>query len=503
VTDYYALIAQAVGGLDQNTGKARRGLYERARASQVTQLRALRPTLSESAIAKERLSLESAIRKVETDAARKSGTKPRKTRPDIAPPRPSTACTDSEPSEQIRPKDSPVAFRETETPRPASPLPRRLPRWLTGKRARGFSDAVKEVQRLDTTAKAAQDGSDRSEEPSPSQICPPANGGSSLASDAESAADAHLSTADDKARQPLGRREPSYELDEDQAAPHAGRHLPEAMEDEHPQPLPPRSYQKLVRPVVTLLILASLAATISWQWPQVNQLYRSVAQIVAKQQPTQTAPQTASQSKFQGRVPQEQNTAQGLATRRPDGQASPTVAQRVVLYEEDSSDSQGKRYFGLVTWRTETVSPGPSSASELAVRAEVKIPERQTTMTWLLRRNVDHALAASHTVEIVFNLPAGFAGGGVASVPGIMMKQSEQAPGTPLAKLAVKATNSVFTIELSGFDADVQRNVQLLKESRWLDIPIVYVNGTRAIMAIEKGSPGDRAFVEAFAAWEK
>jgi hypothetical protein len=174
-----------------------------------------------------------------------------------------------------------------------------------------------------------------------------------------------------------------------------------------------------------------------------------------------------------------------------------------VLYEEDSSDSQGKRYFGLVTWRTETVSPGPSAASELAVRAEVKIPERQTTMSWLLRRNVDHALAASHTVEIVFNLPAGFAGGGVASVPGIMMKQSEQAPGTPLAKLAVKATNSVFTIELSGFDADVQRNVQLLKESRWLDIPIVYVNGTRAIMAIEKGSPGDRAFVEAFAAWEK
>ena len=64
-----------------------------------------------------------------------------------------------------------------------------------------------------------------------------------------------------------------------------------------------------------------------------------------------------------------------------------------------------------------------------------EIPERRTTMTWLLRRNVDYALAASHTVEIVFNLPAGFAGGGIASVPGIMMKPSEQVPGTPLAKL--------------------------------------------------------------------
>ena len=39
-------------------------------------------------------------------------------------------------------------------------------------------------------------------------------------------------------------------------------------------------------------------------------------------------------------------------------------------------------------------------------------------MTWLLRRNLDHALSASHTIEIMFNLPAEFAAGGVASVPG-------------------------------------------------------------------------------------
>jgi hypothetical protein len=225
-------------------------------------------------------------------------------------------------------------------------------------------------------------------------------------------------------------------------------------------------------------------------------------QNTAKQQPNQTVPQTASQPKFLGRVPQQQNTTPLTATGTSDSQASPAAAQRVVLYEEDSSESQGKRYFGLVTWRTETVSFAPH-ASELAVRADVEIPERRTTMTWLLRRNVDYALAASHTVEIVFNLPAGFAGGGIASVPGIMMKPSEQVPGTPLAKLAVKAMKGVFTIELSASDTDVQRNVQLLKEGQWFDIPIVYVNGTRAIMAIEKGSPGDRAFAEAFAAWEK
>jgi hypothetical protein len=84
-----------------------------------------------------------------------------------------------------------------------------------------------------------------------------------------------------------------------------------------------------------------------------------------------------------------------------------------------------------------------------------------------------------------------------------MMKQPEEVPGTPLAKLGVKATNGVFTIELSASDANEQRNVQLLKDSEWFGIPIVYVNGTRAILAIEKGPAGDLAFIEALAAWER
>jgi hypothetical protein len=179
------------------------------------------------------------------------------------------------------------------------------------------------------------------------------------------------------------------------------------------------------------------------------------------------------------------------------------VAQRVVLYEEDSNDPQGKRYVGSVIWRTETVSPGPGLAPELAVRADVEIPERHITMTWSLRRNTDPALPASHTIEILFNLPADFPGGGIANVPGILMKQSEQARGTPLAGLAVKVTNGFFLIGLSAVEADQQRNIQLLKERPWFDIPIVYTNGGRAILALEKGTPGERAFADAFAAWEK
>jgi hypothetical protein len=179
------------------------------------------------------------------------------------------------------------------------------------------------------------------------------------------------------------------------------------------------------------------------------------------------------------------------------------VAQRVVLYEEEPNDPQGKRYIGSAIWRTETVSPGPGRPPELAIRADVEIPERRMTMTFSLRRNTDQTLPASHTIEVMFNLPADFAPGGIQNVPGVLMKQAEATRGTPLAGLAVKVTNNFFLIGLSAVESDQQRNIQLLKERAWFDIPIVYNNNRRAILAIEKGTPGERAFAEAFAAWKQ
>jgi S1-C subfamily serine protease len=200
----------------------------------------------------------------------------------------------------------------------------------------------------------------------------------------------------------------------------------------------------------------------------------------------------APQPKFSGRVPQEGGSGQapGMAAQT----TAPAMAQRIVLYEEDLNDQYGRRYVGSAIWRTETISPGPGLAPELAVRADVQIPERRMTVMWSLRRNTDKALPASHTIEIMFTLPADFPGGGIANVPGILMKQTEQARGTPLSGLAVKVTDGFFLIGLSPVDTDVLRNMQLLKERSWFDIPIVYTNGDRAILAMEKGPPGDRAF---------
>ena len=186
---------------------------------------------------------------------------------------------------------------------------------------------------------------------------------------------------------------------------------------------------------------------------------------------------------------------------QPSSDPVAPVAQRVVLYDEDPGDPKGRQYVGSVIWRTEQIKASGNQKADVAVRADIDIPDRKFKMTMSFRRNTDSSLPASHTAELTFILPQDFAGGGVGNVPGILMKSNEQARGTPLAGLAVKVTDGFFLVGLSNVEADRTRNLQLLKERSWFDVPLVYVNQRRAIIAIEKGAPGERAFNDAFAAW--
>jgi hypothetical protein len=512
MTDYHPLIARAVDGLDRNTGEIRRALYERARNALVTQLRGVDPPLSESEITKERLALEDAIRKVEADAARKARAEPRP--PAAPPPRRDRAPADigraeTRRAEPLAPRQNLGESSEGATARAATPptarerlLNARSPAPAKREGMRSFRDAVSEAHDLGgASARAAQSARDTRDSYGSQHRPPNEETESASLNDYGTEGDADDLSAERYDPRQARNRDGAYDRDDDDAVLQP-RHSLQPPDDEHAEPRPARNYRGLVKLVVALILLGGLVATISWQWPHITGIYRYVSQIGAKQ-PAQNR-EAAQQPKFGGRVPQEQSGGQTPAAGgTPGSQTAPAVAQRVVLYEEDSNDPQGKRYVGSVIWRTETVSPGPGLAPELAVRADVEIPERHITMTWSLRRNTDQALPASHTIEILFNLPADFPGGGIANVPGILMKQSEQARGTPLAGLAVKVTNGFFLIGLSAVDTDLQRNIQLLKERPWFDLPIVYTNGGRAILALEKGPPGDRAFADAFAAWEK
>jgi hypothetical protein len=156
---------------------------------------------------------------------------------------------------------------------------------------------------------------------------------------------------------------------------------------------------------------------------------------------------------------------------------------------------------GSVVWRTQTVSVGPGQPPDLALVGEVTIPERRMVVTLTIRRNLDQTLPASHTIEVLFALPRDFQFGGVAEVPGVLMKASEQARGVPLVGQAVRVTNGFFFIGLSSFDMDRNSNLQALRTRPFFDIPVRYDSGRRGILTVEKGTTGDRAIEEALQAW--
>jgi hypothetical protein len=509
MADYYPLIARAIAGLEKNTGEARRALYERARTALVAQLRGINPPLQEAEITRERLALEEAVRKVEAEAARRSRVDTTVTPP---PPAAPPAVPPAGPSAPRFPHAAPGAAPAPPKapPRPgAPPPPAQRPPLGAGHPPAGAPmpglPPKAAPSRAGPPGPARPPGAPR---PSPFEAAPaaPPPGAPRPPRDpfTELAAthgfdrlmEPSLAQEDfnREPRGPAGRDDTLVQtMDPFRESPR-GRAQREVDEEEPPERRKPRSMGGLIKVAIAVVAVLGLGVLAYSQRGLVTDLFRSA---------TAPSTQVARDSKT-GAQQKDQQGRPKISDRLGTGQqAGPAVAQRVVLYEEEPNDPQGKRYIGSAIWRTETVSPGPGRPPELAIRADVEIPERRMTMTLSIRRNTDQTLPASHTIEVMFNLPADFPAGGIQNVPGVLMKQAEATRGTPLAGLAVKVTNNFFLIGLSAVESDQQRNIQLLKERAWFDIPVVYNNNRRAILAIEKGTPGERAFAEAFAAWKQ
>jgi hypothetical protein len=188
-----------------------------------------------------------------------------------------------------------------------------------------------------------------------------------------------------------------------------------------------------------------------------------------------------------------------LAASSPTRAADAGIA---VLYTEDSADPRGQPHDGSVCWRAYRMQTA-GQPDEIVVHADVAIPDLGMNMTMDIRRNTDRSLSASHVVEMTFELPRGVAGGEVSNAPGIMMKFSEPAKGEPLMALSVKVAKGRFLVGLSNVEHERARNLQFLKERSWFDIPMVYADQRRAVLAIGKGLRGEQVFHAAMLAWEQ
>lgn len=150
-----------------------------------------------------------------------------------------------------------------------------------------------------------------------------------------------------------------------------------------------------------------------------------------------------------------------------------------------------------VHWRYFGDGPGGPE-----VYATVNVPGRYLIINLSFRKNADDTLPASHLWEVAVVTPTGSQELAIDSIPRIVLKSAEDAPGQPLVGAAAKVSNGLFRIALSAAGSDMKSNLSLIRDRSWIDLPFVYGNGRRAILTFEKGRDGEEAFHRAFAAWD-
>ncbi|MEI2385046.1 hypothetical protein [Breoghania sp. JC706] len=619
MADYHAVLKRAIDALPENTGAARRAVYQRARQAIVNQLKSYDPPLAPSAITTEQLHLEEAIRKVEADAARASlglGPAPR---PAAAAPQPSAPAQPSSPAPAqtsapasapasapspasapapngapaatpTRPEAEPVpgyeggrgAERQAEEKPAAAPV---APPVVPGAAERPVGNGGKTAatkppagesaseragghaggrERIEPTPPAADDIFDDEPETGPK----PARNGNGGAAEAP-----------EQGTEPRGNGK-SGNGGPQNGGPENGRRGRDAISDldamtrgaqDPTASTMPRYSDRDLRPsrlpmigaaVVAIVVFIGLVSVVYTQrdsilamfsgsdTPQASDTASGTDEPASSEGGKDTArllnddgspaapdaravtttrvvppaedgvtvapqggePETSVDEPDATQAGEPDNSAAATApaaansdTQAPASasQATP-VAQRAILYEESAdASSGGSAEQGRVLWSTAQETPAGGSKSDTVIKAQITIPGRDVAVELTIRPNQDKTLPASHLIELKFNLPKDFAGKGISSVPGLIMKTTEEARGDALRGASVRVADGFFWVALSSIPDERERNIALLRDRGWIDIPILYETGKRAILTLEKGSPGDRVVQTALDAWTK
>ncbi len=195
--------------------------------------------------------------------------------------------------------------------------------------------------------------------------------------------------------------------------------------------------------------------------------------------------------------------ANATADATPAGTADTAIAvgQKAIFYEERTGSAEGSAEPGSVVWSLVQESPGGDLPPEAAIRAEAVIPGKDLKLRMTIKRNGDKSLPASHILEMIFLTPDNFPGGGIENILRVAMKGSEQEAGNPLIGIPAKIADGFFLVALNDTKAEIDANMTLLRRQSWIDVPVVYKSGRRALFTMEKGIPGDQVFDEALKAW--
>ncbi len=518
MAEYYAVLSKAVAGLTESA-ESRRKVYDKARNALIGQLKAINPPLPTAEISRQRLELEEAIRRVEREA--------------------STAAMSASPP---APRHQPPPAAEAPVPGDESPrdvFRRAVEQAQTGPHPAGDAPADPYPSHAWPDQDAAAGGPAPADpfpppEPEPEPYQPPAPspdaGGARYVarSDERMAAGAPPPQPDDRYRAPAesanvefafdwdsgGRAAPGVAPDpyvEARASGRRGRRRRDEADDYDAElARRPQRRSRLPAILLTIFLLAVIGGLGALVWSQrdmVLSLIESLTQSTQSQDAGGTfQPEAGGFSeppKADDRLTDESGVR--IVGPQPDdvptttadgGDLNALVAQQATLYEEPvDPNAQAAGVVAIdavVTWSFQAAGAnGPEIIAELAV------PDRNLDIRLSIRENTDETLPASHLVEVVSQ-------GSIlriSQVPRLVLKATEEGRGQPLVGAAAKVADGLFWIALSATPSDVAFNQGLLRERNWLDLPLVYESGQRAILTFEKGTPGQRVVEQAIAGW--
>ncbi|MEM9277996.1 MAG: hypothetical protein AAGA76_05440 [Pseudomonadota bacterium] len=197
----------------------------------------------------------------------------------------------------------------------------------------------------------------------------------------------------------------------------------------------------------------------------------------------------------------EGQTAEDTTQNQPEIASANTLGEVAYLYEEGGAGAGATRASATVNWSIARVKPSEDLPPEPVIVGKMDVPEKGLAIELNIKRNVDPALSASHIIELTFEVPNGFAGGSIDNIARFVMKPTEEARGEPLVAVPVKVSDGYFLIALDNLDQAIEVNRQLLLRSSWIDVPVSYSTGKRALLTLEKGGSGEQVFKEAFEYW--
>lgn len=203
--------------------------------------------------------------------------------------------------------------------------------------------------------------------------------------------------------------------------------------------------------------------------------------------------------KTEERLSNEETSIAATPVDDPGASVDPAVLagnQSLLLEASPDGVSRSVPFSGTVDW-----SEGVDEIGLPTLIAKASIPARNLGVTMTIRKNADPSLPASHLMEVSFDVPDTFLGGSISSLPGVLLKNEELVPGTPLAGASARVVGNSFLFALSAADDDAVNNLNLLRTRRWLDLALVYGTGRNAILTLEKDQETQDLFEKVFTAW--